>query len=176
MYIYSYIVERNEAASLNLGGMEMAVVRKAKPEDVDQIYDLIEHYAQQGIMLPRSRQALARAIDTFTVAEEDGVIVGIGSLFRLGKELVEIRSLGIAEHYKGRGIGTMLVDHLLKEAEKLNIPQVMALTYEVRFFEKNGFHVVDKEIFPEKVWTDCVHCPKQHCCDEIAVLRTIGST
>ena len=154
----------------------MTIIRKATLEDVEQIFHLIDDYAQKGIMLPRSRQALERSIDTFTVAEVEEEIVGIGSLVRLGKDLVEIRSLGIAEAYKGRGIGTLLVDKLLKEAEKLNIPQVMALTYEVRFFEKNGFHVVDKEIFPEKVWTDCIHCKKQHCCDEIAVLRTIGLT
>jgi len=151
----------------------MAVVRKATLDDVEQIYTLIDRYAQRGIMLPRSRELLTRVIDTFTVAEENGSVIGIGSLCVLGKELVEIRSLGIDEHYKGRGIGSRIVDKLVEEARELKMRQVMALTYEVRFFEKNGFHVVDKEIFPEKVWTDCVNCKKQHCCDEIAVLKTL---
>jgi amino-acid N-acetyltransferase len=153
--------------------MIMAVVRKATLDDVEQIYTLIDRYAQRGIMLPRSRELLTRVIDTFTVAEENGSVIGIGSLCVLGKELVEIRSLGIDEHYKGRGIGSRIVDKLVEEARELKMRQVMALTYEVRFFEKNGFHVVDKEIFPEKVWTDCVNCKKQHCCDEIAVLKTL---
>lgn len=39
---------------------------------------------------------------------------------------------------------------------------------------KNGFTVVEKDIFPEKVWTDCIHCPKQHACDEIAVLKILN--
>jgi len=151
----------------------MAVVRKATLDDVEQIYTLIDRYAQRGIMLPRSRELLSKVIDTFTVAEEDGCVIGIGSLCVLGKELVEIRSLGIDEQYKGRGIGSMIVDMLVQEAREMNMRQVMALTYEVRFFEKNGFRVVDKEIFPEKVWTDCIHCKKQHCCDEIAVLKTL---
>lgn len=151
----------------------MAIVRKATLEDVEQIYHLIDGYAKQGIMLPRSREVLTRLIDTFTVAEDEGRIVGVGSLCQLGKELVEIRSLGIAEDYKGKGIGTKLVDKLLDEARELQLPHVMALTYEVSFFEKNGFQVVNKDIFPEKVWTDCIHCPKQHACDEIAVLRTL---
>jgi len=124
-------------------------------------------------MLPRSRELLTRVIDTFTVAEEDGSVIGIGSLCVLGKELVEIRSLGIDEQYKGRGIGSRIVEMLVQEAREMNMRQVMALTYEVRFFEKNGFRVVDKEIFPEKVWTDCVNCKKRHCCDEIAVLKTL---
>jgi len=49
----------------------------------------------------------------------------------------------------------------------------MALTYAVSFFVRNGFEVVDKEIFPEKVWTDCMNCPKRNACDEIAVMKKI---
>jgi amino-acid N-acetyltransferase len=125
-------------------------------------------------MLPRSREALQRHIDSFIVAEENGRLIGCGSLFRLGSDLVEIRSLGMAEGYKGLGLGSRLVDALLTEARAIGVPKVMALTYAVDFFRKNGFEVVDKEIFPEKVWTDCVHCAKQHCCDEIAMLKLLA--
>jgi amino-acid N-acetyltransferase len=149
------------------------ICRKAQPADVEPLYALIQGYAEQGIMLPRSREALLRHIDSFVVAEDNGRLIGCGSLFRLGVDLVEIRSLGIVEGYKGHGVGSRLVDALLEEARRLGVPKVMALTYAVDFFKKNGFEVVDKEIFPEKVWTDCVHCPKQHCCDEIAVLKLL---
>ena len=77
-----------------------------------------------------------------------GEVVGCGSLCQLGADLVEIRSLGISEGYKGLGIGSKLVDQLIFEAKEQHIPKVMALTYEVTFFKKNGFVVVDKEIFP----------------------------
>ncbi len=149
------------------------ICRKALPQDVDALYELIQGYAAQGIMLPRSREALTRNIDTFIVAQDGDRLIGCGSLCRLGSDLVEIRSLGIVDGYKGQGIGSRLVDALMEEARVLNIPKVMALTYEAAFFQKNGFNIVDKEIFPEKVWTDCVHCPKQHCCDEIAVVKLI---
>ncbi|MBA9085154.1 amino-acid N-acetyltransferase [Fontibacillus solani] len=151
----------------------VAVCRQAQLEDVEPLYLMIENYARQGIMLPRSRAVLQRQIGDFVVAEVDGVVVGCGSLCRLGEELVEVRSLGIAEGFKGRGLGSMLVEQLVKEARRLSIPKIMALTYEVSFFLKNGFTVVEKEIFPEKVWTDCVNCSKQHCCDEIAVLKIL---
>ncbi|WP_334071987.1 MULTISPECIES: N-acetyltransferase [Paenibacillus] len=151
----------------------VAVCRQARLEDVEPLFTMIEGYARQGIMLPRSRAVLERQISDFVVAEMDGRIVGCGSLCRLGEELVEIRSLGIAEGYKGRGLGSMLVEELVSQAKSLGIPKVMALTYEVSFFLKNGFTVVEKEIFPEKVWTDCVNCAKQHCCDEIAVLKIL---
>lgn len=124
-------------------------------------------------MLPRSREALLRHIESFFVAEEAGNLIGCGSLFRLGADLVEIRSLGMAEGYKGRGLGTMIVGALIEEAKAQQVPKIMALTYAVDFFLKNGFRVVDKEIFPEKVWTDCVICPKRERCDEIAVVRML---
>lgn len=147
--------------------------RKAAIRDVEQIYQIIQEYAEKGIMLPRSEETIQSTIDTFVVAEVVGKVVGCGSLCQLGSDLVEIRSLGILEAYKGQGIGSRLVGFLLEEAERQGIPKVMALTYEVKFFERNGFQVVSKEIFPEKVWTDCVYCKKQHCCDEIAVLKRL---
>ncbi|MCM3126177.1 MULTISPECIES: N-acetyltransferase [unclassified Paenibacillus] len=151
-----------------------AVCRKASHEDVETLYEMIKGYAERGIMLPRSRDVLYRQIDLFVVAEVDGNVVGCGSLCMLGKDLVEIRSLGISDGHKGQGIGSLLLDKLVEEAREQQIPKVMALTYEVSFFVKNGFSIVNKEIFPEKVWTDCVNCSKQHACDEIAVLKILN--
>ncbi|WP_025694231.1 N-acetyltransferase [Paenibacillus durus] len=150
-----------------------AICRSATLEDVEPLYLMIEEYAQRGIMLPRSRKVLERQIDQFVVAEIDGRVVGCGSLCRLGNDLVEVRSLGLRDECKGQGIGSMIVEELTKEARRQKIPKIMALTYAVNFFLKNGFHVVNKEIFPEKVWTDCVNCSKQDACDEIAVLKIL---
>lgn len=36
-------------------------------------------------------------------------------------------------------------------------------------FTRLGFEVVDKSILPQKIWADCVHCPKYPGCDETAV-------
>ncbi|GAB6929540.1 N-acetyltransferase [Paenibacillus sp. JCM 10914] len=151
-----------------------AVCRKANLDDVEPLYQMIQGYAEKGIMLPRSRKILERQIGEFVVAEAEGEVIGCGSLCQLGSDLVEIRSLGISEGHKGKGIGSMLVDSLLEEARRRELSKVMALTYEVSFFIKNGFAVVEKEIFPEKVWTDCIHCKKQHACDEIAVLKVLN--
>jgi len=150
------------------------VCRKATSNDIETLFELIKGYAEKGIMLPRTREALEYMIDTFVVAEIGEEVVGCGSLLRLGKDLVEIRSLGMSEGYKGVGIGSKLVEALIEQAKEQQIPKIMALTYAVSFFEKNGFKVVDKEIFPEKVWKDCVNCPKQLACDEIAVLRMLN--
>ncbi len=152
----------------------MAVVcRIAEERDLDALVVLIQLYAEQGIMLPRSREALQRQLDTFVVADDDGEIVGCGSILQLADDLVEIRSLGLLNRYRGQGLGRQIVDFLLAQASALGVPKVMALTYQVAFFERMGFAVVPKEIFPEKVWKDCIFCKKQHCCDEIAVMKRI---
>lgn len=147
--------------------------RNACSTDVESLYNLIQGYAEKGIMLPRSREALLRNIDSFVIAEIDGQFVGCGSLTRLGEDLVEIRSLGMTETYKGYGIGGKIVEQLIANAQEQGISKIMALTYAVSFFVRNGFEIVDKEIFPEKVWTDCAICPKRHACDEIAVMKKI---
>ncbi len=150
-----------------------AVCRKAVEGDLEACYALIEGYAERGIMLHRSKEMLAETLDTFVVAEIDGTVAGCGALCRLGGNLVEIRSLGILDRYKGQGIGSQIVEALLEEARRQHIANVMALTYEVKFFERNGFRVVPKNVFPEKVWKDCMYCKKQYCCDEIAVIRQL---
>lgn len=155
-------------------GDAQVICRNAVVEDVEPLYLMIEEYAQRGIMLPRSRQALTRQIDQFVIAEIEGRFVGCGSLFKLGSDLVEIRSIGLNDEGKGKGIGSMILAKLVEEARNQKIPKVMALTYAVDFFLRNGFEVVEKEIFPEKVWTDCVNCKKQHACDEIAVLKMLN--
>jgi amino-acid N-acetyltransferase len=159
-----------------VGSVEMTAlmtVRKASLDDVEELHHIIQGYAQQGIMLPRSLDTLRDQIATFVIAEQGGKLIGCGSLTQLGLDLVEIRSLGITDGYKGQGIGRKLVDFLVEEARNRKMKKVMALTYEVAFFLKNGFTLVPKEIFPEKVWRDCIHCKKQFCCDEIAVLKRL---
>ena len=51
--------------------------------------------------------------------------------------------------------------------------RIFALTYQIEFFRKMGFREVEKELFPEKIWSDCVKCAKREHCDEIAVLYEI---
>jgi amino-acid N-acetyltransferase len=149
------------------------ICRKATEQDIDTLFRIIQGYAEQGIMLPRSREMLEEQLDSFVVAELDDEMVGCGSLTRLGPDLVEIRSLGVTDGLKGQGIGKHLIEFLVEEARNQNIVKVMALTYEVGFFQRNGFTIVPKEVFPEKVWKDCMHCKKRYACDEIAVLKRL---
>jgi amino-acid N-acetyltransferase len=106
----------------------------------------------------------------FHVATRDGEIVGCGALRVLWEDLGEVRSLAVREDQHGTGLGQQLVEAVIADARAIALPRVIALTREVRFFERCGFVVGERERLPRKVWTDCVRCPKRHACDEIAVV------
>lgn len=145
-------------------------LRKAKLADVEAMITLINRYAEQGLMLPRSRNMLYEGIREFLVAEEDKKIIGVGSLHIIWEDLAEIRALAVAPDYRGKSIGTQLVKALVNEAHDLGCEKVFALTYQPDFFQHCGFRVINKEEMPHKVWKECINCVKFPNCDEIAVI------
>jgi amino-acid N-acetyltransferase len=149
------------------------LTRPATVRDVPAIAALIATFAQRGKMLFRSHAELYEALRDFQVAEIDGHIAGICALEIVWADLAEVRSLAVDAASQGRGIGKALVQGILEEARRLQVQRVFALTYEQIFFEKLGFHAVDKSALPLKVWSGCIKCPKRDGCDEIAVVKTI---
>ncbi|HBG17216.1 MAG TPA: N-acetyltransferase [Firmicutes bacterium] len=150
-------------------------LRKAKVADVENIHALINHYAQKGLMLARSRSMLYEFLREFIVVEENGVFLGTGGLHIIWEDLAEIRALAVVEEAVGRGIGHQIVGKLIEEAGKLGIPRVFALTYQKDFFIKCGFKEIPKETLSTKVWKECINCPKFPNCDEIAVILETNS-
>jgi amino-acid N-acetyltransferase len=147
------------------------VVRKAAMHDIPRVLDLINGYAAQGIMLPRTEFELSEAIRDFTVVTLGEGLVGCGALHFYSPTLGEIRSLAVHQRAKTHGAGRKLVEALLQEALEYELEAVFAFTYVVEFFQKVGFHEVERGALPLKAWKDCVRCPKFQACDEIAVLR-----
>jgi amino-acid N-acetyltransferase len=147
----------------------MIKIQKAKVSDVEAIYGLINMYALQGLLLPRTRESLYENLQAISIATIDDQIVGAASLHILGKDLSEIRSLVVAEAAKGKGVGKMLVQQIVEETKKIEINKLISLTYETTFFEKCGFQVIEKSDMPQKVWKDCMNCSKFPSCDEIAM-------
>ncbi len=152
------------------------MIRHAKLSDVPTIKKLIDSRAQHGKMLHRPLADLYTNVREFLVAERDGELIGCAALRIFTGTLGEIRSITVADSVQGQGIGKDLVCALTKEAADLGLAQVFALTYVVPFFEKLGFRKVpDKAEFPQKVWSDCINCPKFPDCDEEAVMLDIKS-
>jgi amino-acid N-acetyltransferase len=144
-------------------------IRKAKLRDVPALFKLISRYAVERVLLPRPLTNLYEDIWEFTVAEEDGELLGCGALKFYNQELAEIRSLCVDAALKSKGVGSILMEALIDEAERYGLKTVFALTVVPSFFEKMGFQKVPRERFPAKVYEDCLGCPKYCCCDEVAV-------
>ena len=145
-------------------------IRKAELRDVPAIFRLVSHYVAERVMLPRSVAELYENVWEFTVAEEDGEILGCGGLKFYSAEVAEIRSLCVAPGLQKGGVGRSLTESVLREAEHYSLKTVFALTLVPVFFEKMGFHEVPREILPMKVWRDCVHCDRYFQCDEKTML------
>ena len=152
----------------------MITLRKANVHDVDSIHKLVDHYAARGMLLAKSPFKIYRNLQSFFVAEENGKVIGCTSLIVWGKDLAEICSLAVDRRCTKKGTGRKLVLKCIDEAKKLRIPQIIVLTYQDRFFEKLGFHLVDKDLFPRKLVWDCLECPKLEHCDERAYLKDLN--
>jgi amino-acid N-acetyltransferase len=147
-------------------------LRKAKLGDVEVMMSLINNYAENGSMLPRSRSMLYENIREFLVAVENNQIVAVASLHIIWEDLAEIRALAVASNFIGKGIGKKLVNSLINEALDLGCSRVFALTYQTEFFVRCGFHIISKDEMPQKVWKECVNCIKFPNCDEVAMMYT----
>ncbi|MBR2358122.1 MAG: N-acetyltransferase [Lentisphaeria bacterium] len=151
---------------------ENIILRPAELQDVHNIHLLLHEYARQGVLLNRSEEDITHYLANFTVAaDENSGLLGCMAVRDFGNDLLEVRSLAIRPDLRKSGIGRKLI---AKAIERLNNDRqtyrLFALTLQPGFFERLGFEVVEKELFPEKIWADCVHCPKRERCDEIAVI------
>jgi amino-acid N-acetyltransferase len=151
----------------------MPEIRKATLTDIPSLLKLINSYASNGIMLPRTEFEMAENIRDFTVAIEDGRVIGCGALHFYTLNSAEVRSLAVEPGEKTKGIGRRLVEELEREAKEHDLQALFAFTYVAGFFEKLGFEEVDRGELPLKAWKDCLRCPKFQACDEIAMLKRL---
>ncbi len=141
--------------------------------DAAEICGLINYYAERGRMLHRSLEHIYDSLREFQVAEENGRVIGCIALDIFWANLAEIKSLAVDKDFTGKGIGAALVAAAVADARKMGISRLFALTYEKDFFVKQGFEVIDRQTLPEKVWRECISCPKADACDETAVMLQI---
>lgn len=154
---------------------ENLTIRKACMRDIPALLSLINGYAAEGIMLPRTEFEMSENIRDFTVIYAGSQLLGCGALHFYTPTSGEIRSLAVAPAVKKQGVGVLLIEALEKEAINNDLHAIFAFTYVADFFRKLGFQQVDRGLLPLKVWKDCLSCPKFQCCDEIAVMKALRS-
>jgi amino-acid N-acetyltransferase len=148
-------------------------VRKARMRDVKNVLAVINGYAANGIMLPRTEFEMSENIRDFSVALDGDALVGCGALHFYTPGIAEVRSLAVLPDIKQRGIGRAVVEALETEALENDLEAIFAFTYVPQFFAKLGFSEVERGELPLKVWKDCLRCPKFHNCDETAVIKQL---
>lgn len=149
------------------------MIRKARIKDIKQIQNLINSFAKQDLMLPRSLNELYESLRDFWVAEENNKIVGCSALHISWEDLVELKSLAVEKTMQNKGIGRKLVLACLDEAKEMGARKIFVLTYEANFFQRFGFRKIKNSQLPHKIWAECINCCKFPNCQEIALLKTL---
>ena len=145
--------------------------RKAILPDATAIESLISVHVGDGTLLPRTLAEICENVRDFVVIEHRGEIVGCGALHLYGVHLAEIRSITVRKSFRRKGVGQMLVKALMKEAETHCVTCVCLFTRIPEFFAGLGFQFAERHSIPDKLYKDCLSCPRINDCDEIAMYQ-----
>jgi N-acetylglutamate synthase-like GNAT family acetyltransferase len=115
------------------------IIRPAHKDDVPKIHAFIRPYVAAGRLLERTMEELDLLVADGFVAEDNGRIVGFAALEVYSRKLAELRSLAVADGYRGQGLGRQLVECCIERAREKNVLEVMAITSSEEFFRSCGF-------------------------------------
>src|SRR3984885_14679196 len=135
--ISALTADQVENQSASSRGIE---VRKASMQDIPALLELINGYAAKGIMLPRTEFEMSENMRDFMVAYAGHHLAGCGALHFYSPTMGEVRSLGGAESHKTNGIGRMVVDSLVHEANLYGLDVRFAFIAVPDFFARAGFN------------------------------------
>jgi N-acetylglutamate synthase-like GNAT family acetyltransferase len=120
-------------------GAAMPIVRPAHKDDVPKVHAFIRPYVAAGRLLERTMEELDLLVADGFVAQDGDRIVGFAALEIYSKKLAELRSLAVADGYRGAGLGRKLVQCCIDRAREKNVLEVMAITSSEEFFRACGF-------------------------------------
>lgn len=150
-------------------------VRRATMDDVKDIHALLMDSARKGLLLPRALIFLYGHVRNFLVIDDSrGGLAACCALAPVWEDLAEVCSLAVREDLRKQGLGRKIVTACVDDCRSLHLKKVFSLTYQAAFFERIGFHEVDKGVLPQKIWADCVHCAKYPDCDETAMFLELA--
>ncbi|WP_419785763.1 N-acetyltransferase [Pseudodesulfovibrio sp.] len=151
------------------------MIRKARMDDVRTIHSLLINRKEHDVLvLPRSFSQLYSHLRDFFVVVDDKQVVGCCALNIIWDNLAEIRSLVVLPEFRGRKYGRKLLEAALSEAVTLGIFSVYTLTEQTGFFAHLGFTETAMDGLNQKVWADCLNCPRfPDLCNEVAMVMNL---
>ncbi len=142
--------------------------RKAAIQDVAELTNLIN---RDGSILPRSQHYVFENLRDFTVIQDNGRVIGCGSLHILWEDIGEIRSVTFADiELAQHELFRQLIDRLLDEGRRLGVKRVLALTYDPEPYLRHGFKQVERAQVQRLVWNECINCVHFPDCTETPVI------
>jgi len=118
-------------------------IRPARTTDVRAIRRLVDTYAPDRRLLSKATVTLYEAVPEFVVGELDGEVVGCGAVHVMWEDLAEVRTVAVDPSLRGKGVGSVMLEHLLARARDLGVARVFCLTFETEFFGRHGFVEID---------------------------------
>jgi amino-acid N-acetyltransferase len=97
--------------------------------------------------------------DDFVLAEAEGIITGCAALIKSEsqeKSFMEIHSIAVHPNFRGKGIGTRLIKHFLKNFGGSTC-EIYVRTTAPAFFEKMNFTKIENSQ-KLSLWEDCKQC------------------
>jgi N-acetylglutamate synthase-like GNAT family acetyltransferase len=150
------------------------VIRRARESDADAIARLIAVFAAEALMLKRTPEMVALAIDDYVVGVNPrGEIVACGALKEYSPSVAEIAAIAVSREVHGCGVGKAIVSAVEALALKRGIYDVFALTLQPAFFSAIGYQRVDRARYPEKIRRDCLGCSRRFACNEICFAKNL---
>ncbi len=135
----------------------MVEIRAAKSTDVKGIRKLIDTYAPQRRLLSKETVTLYESVQEFTVAVDNGEVIGCGALHVLWEDLAEVRTVAVAEKYRGQGIGHRILDAIIERGREIGVNRIFCLTFETDFFGRHGFEEIHGTPVDPEVYTQLLH-------------------
>lgn len=156
-------------------------IRRARTSDVRAIENLIEPLVKRRILLGKDTVVFYEAVQEFRVAEtEDGTLIGCGALHVMWKDLGEVRTLAVAPQWLRKGVGHALLARLEDDAVDLGLDRLFCLTFETRFFERNGFEDMGDETVDPELYQALLRSPDEGVAEFLDLARvkpnTLGNT
>ena len=157
--------------------------REARTGDVRAIKRLVEPLVQQRILLGKELVVFFESLQEFRVAVDDatGEVIGCGALHVIWEDLGEVRTLAVADNWRGAGVGHVLLTSLEAEATRLGLTRLFCLTFEVEFFERHGFAPTDEQLIVDpEVYSELLRSPDEGIAEFLDLSRvkpnTLGNT
>lgn len=133
---------------------ETTLVRRARTADVRHIRRLLDQHAEDRRLLSKATVTLFEDVQEFVVAEAGGDVVGCGALHILWEDLAEVRTLAVDPKHLRRGVGSLLLERLLRHGRDLGVRRVFCLTFETQFFAGHGFVPLEGEPVSHAVYEE----------------------